>query len=256
MMVLQMLFGMTSNQVSSYLRFGRRLLIVLLVNEPDAAIRLPSVHNIREYQEVIERRHPLLRDVWCSMDGLKIYLQQAGCQLIQGMFYNGWLHDHYVSGIFVFCPDGTIACCCYNVPGSVHDSMIAEHGGVYDKLEQVHNETGGLVTGDSAFSKVKYNFIIKSGTADPLLDSPEDYAKNKEATSMRQTAEWGMRGLQSSFPRLKDRLIYEEYGERRVILKVLILLYNLRARKVGINQIKNTYMPALELDANELFMRK
>ena len=32
---------------------------------------------------------------------------------------------------------------------------------------------------------------------------------------------------------------------------MMILLYNLRARKVGFNQIKNVYMPDLEHDAND-----
>jgi hypothetical protein len=71
---------------------------------------------------------------------------------------------------------------------------------------------------------------------------------------MRQSAEWGMRAPQSSFPRLKDRFIDdEEFGERKIILKMILLLYNLQARKVGINQIKNTYMPALTANnANEM----
>ena len=41
----------------------------------------------------------------------------------------------------------------------------------------------------------------------------------------------------------KDEIIYEELGERLVILKLLVLLFNLRANKVGISQIKNMYMP-------------
>ena len=67
---------------------------------------------------------------------------------------------------------------------------------------------------------------------------------------MQQSAEWGMRAIQSSFPRIQDRFVYEEFGERKIILKMMILLYNLRARKVGINQIKSVYMPDLEHDAN------
>ena len=69
---------------------------------------------------------------------------------------------------------------------------------------------------------------------------------NREATAMRQSSEWGMRALQSSFPRLKDRFIYEETGERKIILKMMVLLFNVRSRRVGINQILNTYMPSLE----------
>ena len=57
--------------------------------------------------------------------------------------------------------------------------------------------------------------------------------------------------MQASFPRVKDRFVYEERGERRIVLKMFVLLYNMRARMVGINQIRNTYMKYLERNANE-----
>ncbi len=68
---------------------------------------------------------------------------------------------------------------------------------------------------------------------------------------MRQTSEWGMRALQSSCPRLKASIICEETGERRAIMKMMVLLFNLRSRQMGINQGFNTYMPAVERNANE-----
>jgi hypothetical protein len=42
-----------------------------------------------------------------------------------------------------------------------------------------------------------------------------------------------------------------DFGERKEIMKTCLLLYNLRARKVGINQLRSVYMSALEVDANE-----
>ena len=72
-----------------------------------------------------------------------------------------------------------------------------------------------------------------------------------EATSVRQMAEWGMRGLQGSFPRLKDRFIYEERGERAVVLQLLPRLYNMRVNQIGINQIRSTYMPHLSIEAQD-----
>ena len=189
------------------------------------------------------------------MDGLKLYLQQAGDSTIQNNFYNGWTHDHYVSAVLVFCPDGTIPIACFNVPGSVHDSTIAEWGNIYGKLENVYNSPlKGKCSVDSAFSKKKCPFLIKSQQADPDDTNGIGITVNLQAKAMRQSAEWGMRSLQSSFPRLKDRFIYEEFGERRIIMKMCLLLYNLRARRVGINQIKNTYMPALNMNANEMFV--
>jgi len=255
-MVLQMIFGLTGTPVSMYLRFGRRILIKILTDEPDATVKVPGIEKIEAYKAVIKERHPNLADVWCCMDGLKLYLEQAGDATTQNNFYNGWKQDHYVSSVFVFCPDGTIPICCYNVPGSVHDSSVAEWGNIYRRLERVYNLCGGRCAVDSAFSMKRYPFLLKSSQNRPLAENREDFRHevtiNAEVTSMRQSAEWGMRAVQSSFPRLKERFVYEERGERKIILKMMILLYNVRARRVGINQIRNTYIPALRLDANDL----
>jgi hypothetical protein len=77
-----------------------------------------------------------------------------------------------------------------------------------------------------------------------------DLQRKQQATSMRQAAEWGMRAIQSSFPRLKDTFVYEDTGERRILMMMVCLLYNLRAHTVGIDQIKNVFMKHLNEDAN------
>ncbi len=71
---------------------------------------------------------------------------------------------------------------------------------------------------------------------------------------MRQSAEWGMRAFQSSMPRIKDRMKFEERGEHKMTLTVMILLYNLRAQMVGINQLRSFYMVALYRGANVEFV--
>jgi hypothetical protein len=59
-----------------------------------------------------------------------------------------------------------------------------------------------------------------------------------------------MRMIQTLFPRIKDQFVYKERGEWRICLKMLILIYNMRARMVGINQIWNMYMKHLDQNAN------
>ncbi len=63
-----------------------------------------------------------------------------------------------------------------------------------------------------------------------------------------------MRAFQSSFPRIKDHIALEYRGQRKLTMKLLILLYNLRARKVGINQILNVYMPSLNENVNGIYI--
>lgn len=54
------------------------------------------------------------------------------------MFSNGWKHDHYVGNVFVFEPNGMVISCAINDPGEMNDSIIAEWGGVYEKLQTMH----------------------------------------------------------------------------------------------------------------------
>lgn len=76
----------------------------------------------------------------------------------------------------------------------------------------------------------------------------------RAATSLQQTAEWGMHGFQSYFPRTKVRFIYEERGERRITLKKFVLLYTLCARFVGFNQIQSVAF--LRHDVNQEFLNE
>jgi hypothetical protein len=262
LMVLQLVFGMTMSPVSKYLQFARRILVKILKANVQARIKIPPPEKLEVYRAIIADRHPALDMVWGTMDGLKCKIEKAPNEIVQSRFYNGWKSDHFVSAVLCFVPDGTICSGFYNVPGCCHDSTIADWGDIYKKLEDVYNETGLKFVIDSAFASGQFRFLIKSSqddlTADDEYDNIQDQIADitvkRAATSMRQSAEWGMRAVQSSFPRLKDTMLYEEHGERKIIFNCLFHLYNLRARLVGINQITNVYLPALENDANVQFV--
>jgi hypothetical protein len=67
-------------------------------------------------------------------------------------------------------------------------------------------------------------------------------AFNRELLSYRQTAEWGMRALQGSFGRLRVPLEVKHTERRASLLETCVRLHNLRALKVGINQIRTVYL--------------
>ena len=255
--ILQLIFGMTMSNVASYLKFGKRILIEILQVDELAKIAIPSNKKVLEYCAAVKHRHCDLDKVWSTMDGIKLSLQMAPSDDVQRMFYNGWTHGHYVGAVLVFAPDGTIPICMYNVPGSVHDSEIAVWGGVYDKLKAVFDATGAKCTVDSAFNgKMNAAYLLKSSQNDLVANPGTQEQISREirikqaCTSMRQAAEWGMHGLRSSFPRLNDKIRFEESGERKIDMKLMVLLFNLRSRLVGINQIRNVYMSYLDRDAN------
>ena len=256
---LQMHFGLTMSNLSIYLRFGRRIIVEVLQDDEYAKIAIPSEEKIRQYSQAIKSLYPCLDDVWASMDGLKTLIQKAGSTQQQAYFYNGWKHNHFVTSVFCFCPDGTIPIAFMNLPGATHDSTIADLGGIYSKLESVFMAYGVRCTVDSAFRVRDAPYLLKSsqnnitGDGATLEEIRHDIAIKRAATSVRQSSEWGMRAIQSSFPRMCDRMAYEKKGERRIALKMMILLYNMRARMVGINQIRNVFMPGLNLNAQTAF---
>jgi hypothetical protein len=130
---------MTYTNLDDYLLFAKRIIVMVLQDHPMAEVQIPSTEKIEEYVEMVNRRHPYLSDIWCTMDGLKLMLEQSGDALIQEQFYNGWTHDHYVMSVMCFCPDGTIPIVFCNIPGAVHDSQVADYGDIYNKLELVYS---------------------------------------------------------------------------------------------------------------------
>ena len=74
-----------------------------------------------------------------------------------------------------------------------------------------------------------------------------------QAKSLRQMAEWGMRAFQASFPLVKEKIRFEEQGERKLMMEVLPRLYNYRANNVGINQILNVFFSHLIEDSESVF---
>jgi hypothetical protein len=237
----------------AWLRFGRRALLYGIQKHPDARVRPPTGAEIDRYVDAIAAKYPLLaaERVWAACDGLKLPLEQSSNWLKQSPFYNGWKAHTFVNSVFCFAPDGLIRCATINCPGSWHDSTQADYG-LYQKLDRIYTLHGAKVVVDSAFGLQNKNFLIKSSQQDPArpgateAEARREVELNSQATSLRQLSEHGMRMIQGQFPRMKDNFKFEEFGERKVVLHLMVLLYNFQASKVGINQILNTFMSKTE----------
>jgi hypothetical protein len=189
-------------------------------------------------------------DLWGARDGLKLAIQASTDDTTQNMFYNGWTHGHCVSCVFVFAPDGKIWICSINSPGCWYDSTQASYGGVCDKCEQFFDETGCKAVIDTAFLKGPKGYFIRSAQLDPL--DAQELLMSRDATLVCQLSESGMRQIQAKFPRLEDDVHYEEQGERKVTLNLMVLLYNFQTARVGMNQTQAVCMLEQSPDANFL----
>ena len=85
-MALQLIFGMTYTNLDGYLLFAKRILVKVLSDDPRANVRIPSSEKIEEYKAIVRSRHTFLTNVWCTMDGFKLTLEQSGDAIIQERF--------------------------------------------------------------------------------------------------------------------------------------------------------------------------
>jgi hypothetical protein len=131
----------------------------------------------------------------------------------------------------------------------MHDSTLVDYGNIYKKLEALLDETGGKVVVVLVFCLANNNYIIKAGQKVPL-GNLQVVVRAHGTTSIHQSSEWGMRQFQAHFPRMKDEFHLETQGERRIILLLVVYLFNYRMNLVGCNQVRSTFM--LHLEANAL----
>jgi hypothetical protein len=147
--------------------------------------------------------------------------------------------------VFVFASSGIVAC-TLNDPESWHVSCIAENRKLYEKLKSFFDSTGGITVVDLAFFNKRCPFMIKSGkkkNGETMMQSTICI----KATSLRQSAEWGMRASQGRFPRLYDRLLFSESIEHhKVFLHLIAMLLNFWNRQVGLNQLSSTFYPMFQ----------
>lgn len=142
-----------------------------------------------------------------------------------------------------------------NAPGSWHDAHVAQP--IYERLKEIPDgfylaaDTGFPQGGQTVAGKIRVP--LKSGnhiSADPgQQDAILEY--NRNLVSYRQTAEWGMRALQGSFGRLRVPLPISSSHARTRLLETCCRLTNIRARMVGISQIRQVYMPIWRASEDE-----
>jgi hypothetical protein len=71
---------------------------------------------------------------------------------------------------------------------------------------------------------------------------------DNQLLACRQAAEWGMRTIQGSFGRLRIPLPINDTKGRANLIEICVRLSNVRARLVGISQIKDVFMPIWKED--------
>ena len=263
---LQQIFAIIPTTASRYITFGLSILFSTLQKMPEAQIHWPESVEFEELSALVTQRHPRLHGAFGSVDGLKLPVKTSDDLDIENATFNGWLSEHFVNSVVVFSSKGSrhdpfcvlltvahdtcqgmIIAANINAPGSWHDSRVAQP--IYRTL-RAKTPDGFYLIADTAFPRGTADIAgrictpLKEGqqvvgTADQITKAT---AFNQELLSYRQTAEWGMRAIQGSFGRLRIPLDINNNAKRGNLIETCLRLHNLRAVKVGINQIRTVYL--------------
>ena len=190
-------------------------------------------------------RYPRLRGAIGFLDGLKLPVHPPSDEYRRNAMYNGWTCDYYVSNLLLFGPDGCIFHYVSNAPGSWNDARLARDGGLYGILDSRLDEDQFIVA-DSIFPAHGTRIKRPPKMDEPGPESPESLLFFRDLVSARQSAEWGMGGLERTFPRLTARFHWENKGIRGKVLLICYHLINFRAREMGLNQIRTVWCGSVE----------
>jgi hypothetical protein len=231
---LSLISGLTPSMTAVTIHLGIHALRACLHQLPQAKIAFPSPQEIELYSYIMNTQYPQLNGCFAVLDGLKIQVQWTGNTSQQEAYYNCWASMHCINNVFLFAPSGCIIASVTNAPGSWHISYVARVGGIYSAIAE--------------FVPPRYFAIADSAFSAPALDGRLRTTDKHDPVilSIRQTAEWGMRGFQSAFPRFTAQQLWHQPQFRKLSLECACMLFNFRTNLVGLNQIRTVWMQHLD----------
>ena len=237
-------FALPPATLCRLLRYGLHTLLVALQHDHDSRIQWPSVDEMQEYCDVISAYEPSVTNIFGYVDGVYFRCTDPPDFYAQNAYYNSWKGYCSITNVVVFAPDGCIIWARYNLPGSWHDSRLARR--LYELLQNpTYTPPNAALVADTAFERTKEmrDRIItppKVGELERWRTEHEPTLPPEAVVRVRQAAEWGMHSLQSVFARLSLPIPFDEpFNER--LLRLIFHLFNLRTRRVGLNQTQTVY---------------
>ena len=215
---------------------------------PLSSVRFPDAAKMEQFAAMINAHESLIDDVIGFMDGVSLPTQCTSEENEQNAMYDGYTCDMTVNNVLAYGPDGKVFLSALNFPGSWTDGKLTAHF-----IEFIKQKIGRYkICVDQGFPRQGEAYGILVGpiskrTARGLHRDVHDYLLkiSNIYTSLRQASEWGMRGLQGTFPRLKSRLPSDK-TKQQLVLEAIVFIHNLRTDIVGMNQIKTVFFPEYE----------
>jgi len=84
------MFRLTTSYLLKWLHFSKQVLLLALLWIEEAKIKMPTIHQVRVFKEVIRAKYPSVVHCWGALDGVKIGIQKPSDDTKQSHFHNGW----------------------------------------------------------------------------------------------------------------------------------------------------------------------
>jgi hypothetical protein len=197
---------------------------------------------------MINNREHSIDDVIGFMDGASLATECTSEATTQNAFYSGYECDTVINNVFAYGPDGKVFIAAIKCPGSWADGSLSSL--FFDSIRRRIGPYKICVDQGFPRSGDAWNVLVgpmNERSARRLHPAVREYMLqvSNVYTSLRQSSEWGMRGLQGSFPHCKKRLP-SNFRQRRLVMESIVLIHNCCTDIVGSNQIKTMFDPEYE----------
>ncbi len=247
-----LIFGLIPTVCRKAINWMLQRTVRLLNDHPFVKVRFPDDLKMSEFANMVKAREPLAEDVIGFMDGVLFQTECTSERVEQNAFYCGYDCDTMVNNVFAFGPDGKVFFATVNFPGSWADGSLTARF-----FHEIKRRIGHF--------KICVNQgFPRGGDASGMFVGPVSKRQARHLhrdvciyllrisnvhTLLWQACEWGMRGMQGTFPRCKKRLPGDD-EMRRLVLDAIVLVHTFRTNYVGYNQIKTVFDPEYERVAN------
>lgn len=243
-----LIFAIPPTTVSDNIQFMLEKVIFYLKNHHASQIKFPTPDEMREFARLVSKRESTIKNIIGFVDGLSLPVQCSSDPEDQARMHNGYYNDSRINNVLAFSPKGKIFYASYNFPGSWHDSQVV-HSLARTVVEKIGDYAlcvdQGFPRSDELFDKFVGPISKQTISKLSRIVKTQVIKRSHKITSLRQSAEWGMRALQGSFVRLKSRLTSNSSKRKKILLSIF-LLHNFRTHYVRINQISTVFNPHYE----------
>jgi len=246
---LCLIFGITPTVCSRVINKMMILVVQKLKRHLFAQVRFLDEEKMARFARKINQREPVVNDFIGFMDGLALQSECTSEQIEQNAMYSSYHSDTMVNNIFAYGPDGKVFLAAINFPGSWHDGSI-----MANILPYIHNNIG-------TYKMCVHQGFPRGGDAAYILVGPisqkqvQRLAANLQPYLLRlsnvyvslcQASEWGMRGLQGSFPHCK-KCLPGSAEKWQLVTASIVLIHKFKTEIVGLNQINTVFDPEYEI---------